>query len=456
MDGLILEAGSAASLDGAIEGLESAGDGLKEQKSQHHTISESNQAKLLFTLEQLLVIEGTNVKSTLNQASTLIGDAIGADKIDAFLYDPSIESLIAVGASDTPMSRRQRQLGLDRVPLANGGPEVDVFRTGNCYLTGAADQDPIVSLGMKNGLGVRSMILVPMDVAGERRGVLQACSAQRDAFSEDDQYFLDAVAHWVGALTHRAELTERIAQDAVVQARAVVADELITVLAHDLGNYITPLKGWLDIVRARAMREDRVQDVEMLDSASRAVMRLHNLIKDLLDIGRLDQGMFHVSQQPIDLAAVIRETAGVMGSMQTGQLNILVSGPDELVVQADAPRIRQVLENLLSNALKHSPKGALIEVEITSEKREDSHESGDASGYEEWAIVKVHDRGPGISSELLPKLFTRFAAGNNSTGLGLGLYLARSIAEAHGGTLTVESTPGQGTTFCLAFPVAPR
>ena len=81
-------------------------------------------------------------------------------------------------------------------------------------------------------------------------------------------------------------------------------------------------------------------------------------------------------------------------------------------------------------------------MEVDGEEREDGA----------WALLTVRDSGPGIAPELLPKLFTRFARGEGSQGLGLGLYLARGIAEAHGGTLTVDSTPGKGTRFVLALP----
>src|SRR3954447_8330082 len=85
--------------------------------------SKGNEQRLLSTLENLFAIEGTTLKSALDQASDLIAGAVGADKTDAFLYDPSKESLVAVGTSNTPMGIRQRQIGMDRLPLANDGRE---------------------------------------------------------------------------------------------------------------------------------------------------------------------------------------------------------------------------------------------------------------------------------------------------------------------------------------------
>src|SRR5215212_7746414 len=128
--------------------------------------TDGQQQRLLSTLEQLLAIESTSVKPALDRASDLIAGAIKADKVDAFLYDPTKESLVAVGTSNTPMGIRQRQVGLDRLPLANDGPEAKVFYTGTLYITGHAEQDPTVPVGLVKTLGVRSTIIAPMIVNG--------------------------------------------------------------------------------------------------------------------------------------------------------------------------------------------------------------------------------------------------------------------------------------------------
>jgi two-component system OmpR family sensor kinase len=112
---------------------------------------------------------------------------------------------------------------------------------------------------------------------------------------------------------------------------------------------------------------------------------------------------------------------------------------DELVVTADASRLRQVLENLLSNALKVQPEGQPVLVVLETNE-------GSAS-------VTVADNGPGVAPDLVPQLFQRFRAGADSVGLGLGLYLARSITEAHGGTLELDSRPGDGARFVVRLPV---
>lgn len=182
--------------------------------------------RLLETLQRLLVIPSPELSPTLDQASTLVSEVLGADKVDVFLYDAGSDTLVAMGTSDTPMGRRQHELGLNRQPLSNDGPAARVFRTGESRVTGAADQDPDELRGVIEGLGVRSEIDVPLEVNGQRRGVLQADSSEPDRFGERDVRFLEAVAGWIGVLTHRAELIEQHKRDAVDQGRREAGDEV--------------------------------------------------------------------------------------------------------------------------------------------------------------------------------------------------------------------------------------
>lgn len=400
---------------------------------------QDGEERLLATLERLLAIEATEMRTALEHAAQLVAEALGADKVDAFVHDPATDTLIAVGVSDTPMGRRERAIGMDRLPVANGGRTVEVFLTGKPYVDDNADQDSGELIGIVQGLGVRSTLAAPLLVAGERRGVFLAASSQADFFSARDMRFLEAVGHWVGMVAHRAELVERIARDAADRGRRVAAEELVTVLAHDLRNYLTPLRARIDLIRRRARRENRGREVQDADVASQELERLSRLIGDLLDVARLEQGIFAVEPEPFDLADLARQTAH---ALKTPATPVVVEAPDEVVIIADPNRVRQALENLLANALKHSPKGAPVTITVERTKRAQA----------EWAVVTLTDQGPGIAPDVLPRLFDRFAAGSGSTGLGLGLYLARRIAEVHDGTLTVDSRPGEGARFRLALP----
>src|SRR3954447_22557745 len=117
--------------------------------------------RLLETLQRLLLIASPELRPALNQASTLVSEVLGADKVDVFLYEADSDTLVAMGTSNTPMGRRQHELGLNRQPLSNDGPAAMVFRTGESRLTGAADQDSDELHGVVEALGVRSEIDVP-------------------------------------------------------------------------------------------------------------------------------------------------------------------------------------------------------------------------------------------------------------------------------------------------------
>src|SRR5215218_6085089 len=170
---------------------------------QHAVSSGLDGNRLLATLEQLLAIEETDLHGALDRACQMVAEALRADKVDAALYDATTETLVAVGTSHTPMGRKQHAIGMNRLPVANGGREVEVFLTGVPYATGHADQDPEQLRGMTEGLGIRSAITVPLEVAGTRRGVFLASSARPDYFGDADLPFLEAVSRWVGMVAHR-------------------------------------------------------------------------------------------------------------------------------------------------------------------------------------------------------------------------------------------------------------
>jgi two-component system, OmpR family, sensor kinase len=182
--------------------------------------------RLLETLQRLLGIQAPELRPALDQASNLVAEAVGADKVDVFLHDAESDSLVAMGTSDTPMGREQHQAGLNRQPIANNGPAVRVFQTGLPYLHGRADQDPDQPRGMIQRLGIRSEMDVPLDVAGQRRGILQADSQQVDFFTQRDLHFLTAVAGWIGMVTQRSELFEHVALEAERRGERRTAEEI--------------------------------------------------------------------------------------------------------------------------------------------------------------------------------------------------------------------------------------
>lgn len=449
--GNVLEAGAVSALrtkpgssrPASPDGVESSSDG---STGAWGSVLYSAKDRQLATLEQLLALDALDLDIALDRANTLLAETLDCEKSDTFLFDPSTNSLVTRGTSNTPLGIKQHQLGLNIMPLANGGTTAQVFLSGTPYFSGHVDQDPNELPGIKGALGIRSAISVVLDVAGERRGILQMDSVQPEKFTEADVHFIEAVSRWIGMVTHRAELVEKVTQEAAQQASRATAEELIEVLAHDMNNYLTPLGGWIGVLRRKAYKEQNQGYIVPADAAHRGLIRLRGLVKDLLDVRRLQYSLFTLLPEEVDLIELVNE---LTSSLQTSKLSILVQAPSDhaLCVQADPARLRQALENLISNALKYSPPEVPVNITLDKETRRDG-------GLERgWAAITVRDEGPGIPKERMQSLFARYSAGPESTGLGLGLYLAKSIAEAHGGTLTVDSAPGKGTSFRLSLPM---
>ncbi len=335
----------------------------------------TRQEQLLTTLEGLLELPATEINTTLNQAAQLVAKALAADKVDIFFHEPADDCLVAMGTSDTPMGRKQHAIGLHRLPLANGGSTVEVFLSGTSCLSGHVDQDPDELLGIKVGLGVKSQMGMVFQTHAQHRGVLLAASSKPDFFSQQDLHFLEAVARWIGIVIHRAELTEQMRREAVEQGRRLAAEELLTIMAHDLRNYLTPVRGRIELLEMRARREGRGQDVHDASATIHTLGLLERVIDDLLDVARLNQGIFVITPAPMNLVALVQE---VVAAFMSAERPIHVHSPAEVILSADPARLRQLLENLLSNAVKYAPD------------RDPNHGQSPHRGAYGWALGDSH------------------------------------------------------------------
>jgi two-component system OmpR family sensor kinase len=401
----------------------------------------NDQGRLLSILEHLFEISPTSVESVLNQCADLIARATRSEKVDVFLYEATSRTLIAIGTSRTELGHLQKSMGLDHLPLANADPMSQVFETGEPYHTGRADEDPRQPRGVIEGLGIRSMTAVALDVAHVRKGVLSVASRSVDAFTAEDLGLLKIVGVWIGSLVHRSELLEENARRAAEQGRRAVAEELITVVAHDLRNLLNPIALRLALVLERAQQAERKQDVDDCERANAGLTRVNVLLTELLDVARLEQGVLSLNCERLDLIELV---AGVASALSLPATPVHVAAyVNQLPVFADRLHLTQAIENVVSNAIKHSPKGAPVAIQIARATHADR------------AAVKItiEDQGPGIAPELLPRIFDRYVSDRKSGGLGLGLYLARGVLAAHGGAIAISSEAAPGTRCELILPL---
>ena len=244
-----------------------------------------------------------------------------------------------------------------------------------------------------------------------------------------------------GTASREAELAARVAElEAAVQAR----DTFLTVAAHELRNpmYALSLHLGLALKAAEALGDEGL--VQSLTGARLSLDRYVERATTLLDVSRINAGHKQLHIEEVDFAAIVRQVAASYEAeaAYTGA-ELRLHLPDRLTGRWDGLAVEQIVGNLVSNAIKY---GADAPVDVTL-----AHDGG-------YARLTVRDRGPGIPAEDQDRIFGRFeqvVGSHMRAGFGVGLWLVRSLLEAHGGGITVESTPGKGAVFTARLPLAP-
>ncbi|HEX6291524.1 MAG TPA: GAF domain-containing protein [Herpetosiphonaceae bacterium] len=236
----------------------------------------------------------------------------------------------------------------------------------------------------------------------------------------------------------------------VTQRRQIEAekDQFLSIVSHELKTPLTSIRGLNDLARRRLLRGAAPEEVlRNLEGVSQQVLRMEGLIADLLDIRRLETGALPLLFSPLDLTILAREAGERAQSMtERHTIEVRTAPSAAMFVSADRTRLEQVLDNMLSNAIKYSPEGGTITLALTREAGQ--------------ALMRVSDQGIGIPETGRERLFERFYRGANVVaseygGLGIGLALSREIVTRHGGTLTLESTSARGSTFLIRLPLLP-
>ena len=230
-------------------------------------------------------------------------------------------------------------------------------------------------------------------------------------------------------------------------------EQFLSIVSHELRTPLTPLKALAQLVRSRmrrAQQQGTDLDLESLDrnlaAIERQVDRMNGLVNDLLSVSRAEKGSLSMERVRYDLAVVLREVVQryADATSEEGRHTFTVESPASVLTHGDQGRVEQLLMNLVGNAVKYSPKGGKVRVELAT-----------ADGHAEVAIT---DEGIGIPPDEIAKLGHPFVRGagraGTFAGMGVGLYVARIVAEAHAGSLALESDgDGKGTTVRVKLPL---
>ena len=354
--------------------------------------------------------------------------------------------------------------GDDAVVMANSGAEAeslyprgtaspvagsvleDVARDFQTIVRGDMDTNPRYTEERELArIGLRSRVVAPLAPGDQFLGMLSISRAEANAFSDEEAELITMLARQVGFAVQnmRTYAAERSAAEELRRLSALRAD-FVSLVSHELRAPMASVIGCAVTLRRRWRELAPGQRESFLALIEQETDRLSTLIGDVLDTSRIEAGTFTYVFADVDLAELVREAASLV-ELGNDEVKVVTQVRDPLpAVRGDRERLRQLLLNLVSNAAKYTVAGDEIEVRAGAD---DGH-----------VHVTVIDHGPGIPADQRRLIFEKFGrvntGGRSKPGAGLGLFIARSIAEAHGGSLDVQSELGSGTAFTFRVPVA--
>lgn len=363
--------------------------------------------------------------------------ALGAASGSLRLISPDGKTLDALRNVGMPAETAGRwaQIQLD-TPM----PICEVARTGrplyfedrDALATSYPAMEPIVA-----PLGYQAFVVVPLSIEGRTIGSLALTFVEPRRFADEDRDVVLAMAGQAAQAIMRAQLYDTARQ--AVEVR----DTFIAIASHDLRSPLTALSGQAQLLERQvgaAGREEQVRQraVRIVEQSQ----RLSRMIGALLDLSRIQSGQLTIDSVPLDLTALAARVVAELQPTLSQHTLDLVGATEGLWVAGDEVRLEQVLYNLIGNAVKYSPDGGRVTVEVA---RQDTR-----------ACLTIVDEGIGIPAAALPRLFERYyrAANAGASGMGIGLYAVREITALHGGSVAVVSEEGVGSTFTVYLPLA--
>ncbi|HEX6159606.1 MAG TPA: ATP-binding protein [Thermoanaerobaculia bacterium] len=395
-----------------------------------------------------LLASSLDYEQTLRNLARLAVPALGDwCAIDIARAGAPYERLVVEHSDPT---RVQLGFDLDRKfrPAEEIDPVAEVIRTGETRLVENITDDLLVALtvspehlAIARGLGLRSWIIAPMTARGRILGVITVVHGESERHhNEEDVPLVEELARRAGTAVDNA----RLFQEAETANR--IKDEFLATLSHELRTPLTAISGWAKMLQLGMTDGETTRTA--VDTIVRSAQVQGELIDDLLDLSRVVAGKLHLDMGTVDLVGIVQQLLdSARPAASAREIALWFAGPPEAVlIRGDQRRVRQIIWNLISNAIKFTSHGGSVTIAL---------EARDGVAH-----LQVRDTGKGISADFLPYVWERFRQADSSTsreygGLGLGLSVVRHLVELHGGTVAAFSEgEGKGSTFTVELPLA--
>jgi signal transduction histidine kinase/ActR/RegA family two-component response regulator len=286
-------------------------------------------------------------------------------------------------------------------------------------------------------LGLKSLMIIPISALGKTLGALSLGYAESGrVYTRDDFAFFQEFCNDLGVVLDNGRLDDEISK------RDKAKDIFLASLSHELRNPLAPIRSSLEILK---LRETTTDVREELESIEHQFDHLTKLLGDLLDVTRFTQAKIEIVPHTLELRKLVERALKASDALlRTSDVTLHFTYPSTpLPVWADDMRLEQAITNLMNNAVKFTPSGGSIWVDLSKEGAD--------------AVIKVRDNGEGIDAEDLPNIFEMYYQGrngNDTSGLGIGLLLVQKIVELHQGTIVATSEgEGKGSEFVLKLPI---
>jgi signal transduction histidine kinase len=351
--------------------------------------------------------------------------------------------------SKEPLAQRFRETHPQEV-ASSRGPVGRVFVTGREELNADVTDEYLqqsasgpVQLAMYRELAPRSFICAPLVVGGQVRGTIQFITAESGrVYEEEDIALARELARRIAVGVENARLYYEVRQS--VRTR----DDFLSAVAHELKTPLTVISGTTQLMRRRMQGDDLATASPSLDRIMSAVGRMTAFIEELLELVRRQADpTLELHRAPTNLTDLVRRVTSELTELSRGQA-VHIETDEEVIGEWDAVRLERAIANVLGNAFKYNSATGRVTVRIGTED----------SAQGRVALCAVTDEGIGIPEADVARIFERFARGANVagriTGSGVGLTIVRQIVEQHGGTVSVRSAVGQGSTFTIRLPLS--